>query len=185
MIVIFSYENASNERVANREALATQLPDAEIYIGGENTCQNFVNILKACKGDELLLIEDDVRLCNHFSEELDEALFEYGNDVINFHYNFPFSTETKEYPVSKYAYNQCVYIPSRVVSRLIAPCEAFIKRYPYFVQKKDYSTQIKFGLIKSGEISFVAHEPKLVKHLGFASAIGNHPVVTRNFIDDL
>lgn len=182
MITIFSFDKAPTERVTNRESLANQL-DAQVFIGGNNTCTNFVNLLKLAKGKDLLLIEDDVQLCNDFTPILDDVLSQYPDTVINFHYNEKTSTTTDYHPATKYAYNQCVYFPKRIVNKLIPPCTAFIKMYPYYVNKGDYAIQIKYGLMKCNEY-FLAYEPKLVKHLNFTSTLGDRPVITQNFIDN-
>lgn len=180
MIYIMSFKEASVNRVYNREALATQL-DAKIYIG-ENPCMNFVEILKLNKGKDLLLLEDDVRLCNNFVSKLYTALNKFPNQVINFHYNY--GDTLQQLPVKHYGFNQCVFFPAKIAENMIKPCTDFIKHYLYFVKNKDYSVQIKYGLMHSGAETFIAYEPKLVEHLNLGSAIGNKHSPTRNFIDE-
>ena len=74
-IVIMSYNNAPEERVTNREAIKEALGgNAFIYVGTSDTCNNFIDILTKYGNDDLLLIEDDVRLCNSFLYEVMYAI---------------------------------------------------------------------------------------------------------------
>lgn len=185
-IVIMSYGNAPEERVNNREAIKEALGgNAHIYIGTSDTCNNFIDILTKYGNDDLLLIEDDVRVCNNFISLVSDAIDEYEDEVINFHYNIHDSASTSEIPINKYQGNPCVFFPKRIVKKMKNYCEEFYKIYPYFVRKKIYEMEIKYALSKLHIESFIAYEPELVKCLGFESTIGTPPITTHNFIDDL
>lgn len=185
-IVIMSYNNAPNERVNNREAIKEALGgNAHIYIGTNDTCNNFIDILTKYSNDDLLLLEDDVRVCNNFISLVSNAIDEYEGEVINFHHNDHDSGSTSEIPVNKYQFNQCVFFPKRVVKKMKNYCEEFYIIYPYYVRKKIYEMEIRYALSKSHVESFIAYEPELVKCLGFESTIGTPLITTHNFIDDL
>jgi hypothetical protein len=185
-IVIMSYDNAPEERVTNREAIKEALGgNAFIYVGTSDTCNNFIDILTKYGNDDLLLIEDDVRLCNGFLYEVMDAIDEYEDEVINFHYNIHDSGSTSEVPVNKYQFNQCVFFPKKVAKKMKTHCKQFYKLYPYYVHKKAYEMEIRYALNQLRIEYFIAYEPELVKCLGFESMIGTPPITTHNFIDDI
>lgn len=183
-IVIHTFDEAPQERKDNVQVLKTALSgNAHIYVGGTSACTNWVNILETYKNDSLLLLEDDVRLCNDFLTKVEDTITAYPGLVLNFHFNEN-QGKTSKIPSKRYAWNQCVYFPKEVVANLIEPSKDFIKHYSYFVKKNDYAIQIRHALLKSNNKEFMTIEPKLVKSLGFSSTIGDYKVVTRNFIDD-
>lgn len=183
-IVIHTFEQAPQERKDNVEVLKTALSNnVYVYTGGTNACINWINILKVYKNDSLLLLEDDIRLCNDFLTNVNNAINQYPNYVLNFHYNEG-NTVTKPVNTLRYTWNQCVYFPKEIVSKLIEPSEDFLKHYTYYVNKNDYAMQIRHALHKAGIKQFYAIEPKLVKSLNFVSTISNHTIATRNFIDE-
>ena len=185
-IVIMSYDNAPEERITNREAIKEALGgNAFIYVGTSDTCNNFIDILTKYGNDDLLLIEDDVRLCNSFLYEVMDAIEEYEDEVINFHYNIHDSGSTSEVLINKYQFNQCVFFPKHVAKKMKTHCKQFYKLYPYYVRKKAYELEIRYALNQLKLETFVAYEPELVKCLGFESMIGTPPITTHNFIDDI
>lgn len=185
-IVIMSYNNAPEERIINREIIKEALGgNAHIYIGTSDTCNNFIDILTKYDNDDLLLLEDDIRVCNNFISLVSDAIDEYEDEVINFHYNIHNSGYTSEISINKYQFNQCVFFPKRIVKKMRNYCKEFYKIYPYYVRKKIYEMEIRYALSKLHVESFIAYEPELVKCLGFESMIGTSPITTHNFIDDL
>lgn len=171
-IVIHTYSDAPEERRNNAEIIKTALGDnAYIYVGGTNTCENWVNILKEYSTESLLLLEDDIRLGDNFLDRIQEYINLYPNFVLNLYFNSG-NTETKLFPATRYVWNQCVYFPKDLVPKLIKPSEEFIKSYPYFVRKNDYAIQIRHALCKNNA-DFYAVEPKLVTTLGYTSTIGS------------
>lgn len=67
-------------------------------------------------------MEDDIDLCDNFVQEIESAIAQYPNDVINF-----FSLRKKDYEVrkpffetgSKYMANLCFYLPSGMPQEIV------------------------------------------------------------------
>ena len=106
-IVIHTFSDAPEERRNNAEIIKTALGDnAYIYVGGTNTCENWVNILKEYSTESLLLLEDDIRLGDNFLDRVQEYINLYPDFVLNFYFNsgnteLPFLRDAVCFPTIK------------------------------------------------------------------------------------
>lgn len=174
--VIFTFEGASESRQENAKKLSEQL-GAEIYIGGTDTIKNTTDICKKYN-DDLLILEDDVSLCENFKELVKTVIDNYSDRVINFHYNcFPDKRSKIEtlkglnlYKISgmNYIWNQCFYVPTKIREKIIDSEKGFRRTYPFYVRTKQQDVFIA-NCIR--ETSFIAVYPSLVTHLDFGSSI--------------
>lgn len=179
--VIFSYKGAPLERVQVAEKLSEEL-GAEIFAGGTDTIRNLVDICDAF-ADDLLILEDDVALCENFREYSETIISKYPDAVINFHFNtFPkgdvvetvhfgdVSLKVFRARGSSYIWNQCFYIPNKMRADVIAAEEQFRLVYPYYVRTQQQDVFMAFVL---RDTEFLAVYPSLVTHLDFMSTIKN------------
>ena len=75
------------ERRQNVELLKQQIPDLICVEADRSKCDLFTVYLSLldCEGyDGLVMIEDDVKLCNGFLEKIAEKISEHSTDVIQF-----------------------------------------------------------------------------------------------------
>lgn len=179
--VIFTFADAPDERAQNARKLKEQL-NAEIFNGGTDTVKNLADLCRAYE-DDLLVLEDDVELCNNFKVYTDTIIQKYPETVVNFHFNtFPrgdiketVNIEGKDFkiyevPGSKYIWNQCFYLPGKI-RKLIADSESsFRKMYPYYVRTKQQDVYIAYSI---RDLNFLAVYPSLVNHMDFGSTIRN------------
>lgn len=177
--VIFTFADAPDERTQNTRKLKDQL-NAEIFNGGTDTVKNLADLCRAYE-DDLLVLEDDVEPCNNFKTFTDTIIQKYPETVINFHFNtFPKGNlketlgiegkDLKIYEVqgSKYIWNQCFYLPSKI-RKLIADGERnFRGTYPYYIRTKQQDVFIAYCI---RDLTFMAVYPSLVNHLDFGSTI--------------
>jgi hypothetical protein len=184
-IIINTFENAPQERLDNANTLLQTLTeagaDAEIFTGGTNLVQNIVDIANIYKDTDILLIEDDVQLCTDFLQEIQNAIEVLPNRVINFHYNERSVSKISVLASSRYAYNQCVYLPRHVLLFLTQYSSEFLRKYP--VYSNDSARYISFVLNACLE-NFVVYRPELVKHLQFDSTLTGSPRIETYFFKD-
>lgn len=177
--VIFTFDGAPEERVQTVSKLKEQL-NAEVFNGSTDTVKNLTDLCKAYE-DDLLIFEDDVELCENFSEFSQAVIQKYPETVINFHFNtFPkgklkdiltvSKKDLKIYDVSGSAYiwNQCFYLPNKVRKMIIESERDFRGTYPYYVKTKQQDVFIAYCI---RDLDFLAVYPSLVNHLDLSSTI--------------
>lgn len=177
--VIFTFADAPDERVQNARKLKDQL-NAEIFNGGTDTVKNLADLCRAYE-DDLLVLEDDVELCGSFKTFTDTIIQRYPETVINFHFNtFPkgnlketLSIEGKDLKIyevqgSKYIWNQCFYLPSKIRKMIVDGERNFRGTYPYYIRTKQQDVFIAYCI---RDLTFMAVYPSLVNHLDFGSTI--------------
>lgn len=173
--VIFTYDKAPPGRIQNAKTLKEQL-NAEVFIGGSDTVKNLVDLCKQFN-DSLLILEDDVELCNNFNELTSLVISKYNDSVINFHYNcLPKSSNVETFnglklirtDGSNYIWNQCFFLPNSVRKLIVENEEEFRRSYPYYVRTKQQDVYIAYCIRDS---EFIAVYPSLVRHLDFGSTI--------------
>lgn len=177
--VIFTYKGAPPERTQNSLRLKNLLEslDPEIFLGGEDTIENTVEICKLFE-DDLLILEDDVKPCEEFKDLVLSVISKYKDSVINFHYNcLPKRDSLLEkfnglklyrQDGSSYIWNQCFYLPSKIRELIIKTEMEFRKVYPYYVRTKQQDVFIAYSI---RDLDFIAVYPSLVEHLDLGSSI--------------
>lgn len=188
-IVVFTFKDAPQERKDNVDLLVDEL-SADVFEGGPRTCENLINMCNEYKGEDILMIEDDVEICTDFLSKITAVINTYKNRIINFHYNREMKID--EYDIiddlgiyelscSSYCYNQCVYLPKKYIKRIID------KQY-MFAKYLAYTDRNAHAVVMSrifGNDKFLVVKPSLVKHLSFSSTIGNEENQTIDFYDDV
>lgn len=177
-IVIFTFDKTSNERLENIQDLVSQLgPETEVFMGSSSTSKNLISLCSLYKNEDILMIEDDVELSQSFLEDIKKIIDKNTDKIINFHYNFNLREQSyKEGNVdifevkgSKYAFNQCVYLPKRVLSEILNNKHLF---KTYFAYTRD--NRHAFVMARIFELcneTFLATRPLLVKTKDFESVL--------------
>ena len=197
-IVIFTFKGAPEERQKNVESLKSKLNkaildsgiDLEVctFVGGTKTSENLISLCSLYKEEDILMLEDDIELSEHFLENIRKVVEKNSDKIINFHYNFKTkgpelysedSLRVYEERGSNYAFNQCVYLPSKILQKILGSKQLFKAYYAYTKENRhDYIMARIFE-----KDTFLVVRPSLVKHMEFKSTIGEYVIKTKDFID--
>ena len=181
----------SPERIANAKLLSESIPNLNLFYGhNEDVFQKFIKCF--CLDDNidgLVLLEDDVQLCNNFYNHINSVISKFNVYVISF-FEKPNSKKTLKTSFQKgrdFLFNQCNYYPKYVCDLIINPdnINAFKEQYKQkWVCPSD--SYVAFCLDKYN-IDYLMYLPFLVQHLPFKSTLGNRSTKrqTKFFIDDL
>lgn len=162
-IRIFSFDNASSDRVENRNKLATQV-SGDIFIGGSSTCDNLYKILEP--EEDMIILEDDVQII--------PDRFEYFKgkcrDMVTTGYYPPIGNNEKIL-YDTFTWGQCYYVPKDIGIHFRNEYKKYYCSY-YYLYKKNYQ-DVMFGkfLSENGYPFLVV--PKSVIHMDFVSSLGN------------
>lgn len=139
----------------------------------------YLDLLKEIKDikEDVLILEDDLILCQDFLNHIEPIINQYKGSIINFFWQ-PLRTIKKTTIEKKgFCYTQCVYYP-----------EGMINKFYKDLQKSNfaYDKNIRQALEKNN-ISFVNVRPHYVQHIGDESLIypGLYARRSSQFIDDL
>ncbi len=142
----------------------------------------FLGQLENISDFDVVLLEDDIILCNNFKERIEKIIQSHSNEIINFFFE-PFDYFESKY--KEFAYNQCTYYPSIILKDIIN----FFKnnKKPSFVKTPE--EHIKYYLHKQKKFKVYTYRPCLVQHIDNKSILNKHPVSiprrTPYFIDYL
>lgn len=142
--------------------------------------------------DGIVILEDDVKLCENFQERIMKAIEKRPDESISF-----FESACSKKPLhseyragSRFAWMQCRYYPAKIAKIL---CKK--EEYEYFMENwKKYTSVWSYPIDTYASVVFRRHKlkyymqlPFLVQHLPFPSAVGNRPLnrQTKYFIDDV
>ena len=126
--------------------------------------ESFIRQLKEINEFDAVLLEDDVKLCKNFKEEIEKVISEHPNDIINFFYSPKkwFSS----YYTTDFAYNQCTYYPKGKAKTLAETMEEIYKTKKI----QGYDVLEMVALQKLGWTNYV-YRPCLVQHIDRHSII--------------
>lgn len=166
---ILTFKGVAKERYDNALKNAKEL-NAEVFIGGTDSIKNLTDICKLALDSEqdLLLLEDDVKLCSNIQTKINEYINIYKDTIINFFYNNK-SSKTERLLLRNFMWSQCVYIPLKYLKIIIDKESWFRELYPYYIRTKQHDIFIGYCLMNKGY--FISVKPCLVQHLNFVSSI--------------
>ena len=195
-IVIFTFKDAPKERQKNVKSLKTKLNkaiqdsgiDLEVctFVGGNKTSENLISLCSLYKDEDILMLEDDIELS--FLENVRKVIEKNPDKIINFHYNFKTkgpelysedSLRVYEERGSNYACNPCVYLPSKILQKILDSKQLFKAYYAY--AKENRHAYIMARIFEKD--TFLVVRPSLVKHKEFKSTISESVIKTKDFID--
>lgn len=169
-IRIFSFDNASSDRVENRNKLATQV-SGDIFIGGSKTCDNLYKILEP--EEDMIILEDDVQIIPDRFEYFKSKC----RDMVTTGYYPPIGNNEKIL-YDTFTWGQCYYVPKDIGIHFRKEYEDLVHRHYYFY-KNNYQDTL-FGIfLKENRYPFLT-VPKSVIHMDFQSSLG-HERYDRNY----
>lgn len=151
----------------------------ELYVDVTNNPHKcYIDLLNMVKDieDDILILEDDLILCNNFLDRINSIINQYGNYIINFFWQPLRNVKNTTIETRGFCYTQCVYYPKGIINRFYNDLKE-----PDFC----YSKNIRLALEKNG-LSFVNIRPHYVQHIGDNSLIWQNACVRRSkqFVDD-
>lgn len=199
-IVIFTFKDAPKERQKNVKSLKTKLnkviqdsgTDIEVctFVGSNKTSENLISLCSLYKDEDILMLEDDIELSRNFLENIRKVIEKNPDRIINFHYNFDTQGQELysdgdlkifEERGSSYAFNQCVYLPSKILQEILDSKQLFKAYYAY--AKENRHAYIMARIFEKDNEKFLVVRPSLVKHKEFKSTISESDIKTNDFID--
>lgn len=199
-IVIFTFKDAPKERQKNVKSLKTKLnkaiqdsgTDIEVctFVGTNKTSENLISLCSLYKDEDILMLEDDIELSRNFLENIRKVIEKNPDRIINFHYNFDTqgpelysdgNLKIFEERGSSYAFNQCVYLPSKILQKILDSKQLFKAYYAY--AKENRHAYIMARIFEKDNEKFLVVRPSLVKHKEFKSTISESVIKTKDFID--
>lgn len=183
------------ERRQNVELLKQQIPDLICVEADRSKCDLFTVYLSLldCEGyDGLVMIEDDVKLCNGFLEKIAEKISEHSTDVIQFFTRALSKRLTRGYKRGgEFSSTVCNYYPASFCKML--QNEEYIKYFKeeYYPKRNEpwtypIDTYIAF-VLGYNKMQHWLELPFLVQHLALKSTLGNRSTKRQSiyFIDDM
>lgn len=171
-------------RTQNAIILNNVIPSAIIHIDEtKNAFELFVDIMKRYLGHDVLLIEDDAKLCLGFCDKSIAIISHYPNDVIQFMDLKKTNHVTSFLPGYTYCMNVCSYIPKSIVYQLANRVEEYQR-----LNKHPTSTDMYLRwVLQQNRLKYLSVRPNLAQHLPFSSV--QHKGASRSrqslyFIDD-
>lgn len=157
----------------------------EVYVDTEHKpVKAFIDLLRKVQNEDVVLLEDDIILCNNFKEKIEDTIKTIPDEIINF---FSISYYNKHLVYLNYGmfcYNQCTYLPSCKIKQIIKlidndkecvnSCKTPEKLCKYVFQKLNMKHYL--------------YQPCLVQHLDNGSLLGHNRDFSRRspyFIDYL
>ena len=197
-IVIFTFKGAPEERKKTVESLKSKLNKAMLdsgietevctFVGGNKTSENLISLCSLYKDEDILMLEDDIELSEHFLENVRKVIEKNPDKIINFHYIFKtkgpelYSEDglrVYEERGSNYASNPCVYLPSKILQKILDSKQLFKAYYAY--AKENRHAYIMARIFEKD--TFLVVRPSLVRHKEFKSTISESVIKTKDFID--
>ena len=147
--------------------------DYELLIDKEHQpIKSFINQLEylGTLNDDVVLLEDDIILCKDFKNQIEKAIQQYPNKVINFFCKYNEYFEIRESDV--FSNNQCTYYPKEIAIKIAN----MMRMFPFYSQS--YS-EIENWALKQLNITHIQYRPCLVQHLEIdKSLIQKHKIIT-------
>ncbi len=184
----------NQERLANVKIIQKEIPNLCVYTGdNDNVFNKYINCLKIeSKYDGVVVLEDDIKLCENFYDKINLIIKSNPLDVISF---FEKPNSKKELKTSycngyEFLFNQCNYYPKHI-------CELFLNdnyinefKKSYFIKNKVWIAPIDLYMafvLDKHNLKYLMNVPFLVQHLPFKSMLGNRSTKrqTKYFIDDI
>ena len=152
------------------EHLKEEIPNLNVITDYKHDAMGTFLTALSFSDNPLVLLEDDIELCDGFYEKIQEAIATYPEHIINF-----FSLREKDYELGKpylerggaFMMNQCNYIPAGYGKQIV-------EFYQTWQRKEEHPTGYDILMadwMKSKKMKYVQWVPHLVNHLECKSLI--------------
>lgn len=152
----------------------------KLYIDNNNlphAC--YLNLLNEARkqNEDVLILEDDLILCENFLDRIEPIINQHKDMIINFFWQPLRNIKNTTIENKGFCYTQCVYYPKGMINKFYKDLKK-----PNF----SYAKNICQALEKNN-ISFVNVRPHYVQHIGDESLIWKGLCVRKSnmFIDDI
>lgn len=135
-------------------------------------------------GDNVVLIEDDVILCKNFDQRIRRVIEDHPDDIINF-FTHPRTWFESQYTTTL-IYNQCTYIPQKLIAPLAAQIEQVYQDLKYQWKTTLTAEPLMQRAIKRLGLRVYLPRPCLVQHIDDGSLLEHYRAGRRRtpyFID--
>jgi len=140
----------------------SQIPYTLLVDNKRDAISNFIESLFVIGDEECVLLEDDLILCSDFEKELEKAINQYPNRIINFFQSPCIYKGIEE--SANICFNQCTYYPSNTASK-IAPLMRELRETKF--QKTIQYSVVEAEALRELNLTVVQYRPHLVQHLDF------------------
>lgn len=136
-----------------------------LYMDKDNnprTC--YLKLLKIAKKkkEDVLILEDDLLLCDNFLNHIEPIINEYKDYIINFFWQPLRNIKKTTIEKKGFCYTQCVYYPKGMIKRF----------YKDLIKKPDFSYARNIcQALEKNNIPFVNVRPHYLQHIGDESLI--------------
>lgn len=134
-----------------------------IYLDVSNNPHKcYLDLLRTVRhSDDVLILEDDLILCDNFLKHIEPIINEYKDNIINFFWQPLRRINRTTIEKKGFCYTQCVYYPKGMIDKFYDDLQE-----PNF----SYARNIKQALEKNN-IPFVNVRPHYIQHIGDESLI--------------
>lgn len=133
--------------------------------------RSFIDQMKLISNDNCLFMEDDIIFCEDFINEVQKAIKQFPNMIINFFYRPMAYIQAGEVKGKNYIYNQCVYYPKGIAAKIAEELEKLMEGD--IEQYKKIYDQYQGKALDNLGLNFINYRPCLVQHIGQKSILGN------------
>lgn len=188
----------AEERRRNALLIKSVIPELELVYADNNKEDIFDVCLDAMltdpnEYDGVVMMEDDLKLCENFREKFDDVLSKHPNDIVQF-----FERALAKRPLSRgwqsggnFCSTVCYYVPAVFTPVFFSAKNRREFREDYFPRRHEpwgYPIDIYIAFVLGkNKMIYWREIPYLVQHLDFKSALGNRSTKRQSkyFIDDL
>ena len=142
--------------------------------------------LRSIDGTDVVLFEDDIILCKNFDKRLKEIVKDHSDEIINF-FTLP-SRWFESFYTTTLVYNQCTYIPQKLIAPLSEKIEEIYQELKYQWKSTLTAEPLMQRAIKKLGLKIYLPRPCLVQHIDDGSLLKHYRAGRRRspyFIDYL
>ena len=169
---IHYFVRTTGEREFNYYPLKT----INLYDYEHKPVDSFIQQLLLISRFNAVLLEDDLVLCKNFQEEIEKAIKQYPNNIIQF-FTLPASYVTTHMKSWPFQWNQCTYYPKGIAGIVAEEMKRVRNCFP--PDQLLYS-QVESMALLNLKIPFIVYRPCLVQHNDFSSILQPTPTARRD-----
>lgn len=153
-------KNGGNRDISH---LREQIPNLIVVQNNEGAMEAFIEALEAAGDDSAVHLEDDIILCENFTETLEKAVEGHEGDVIQFFSmrKDDLTIGTRYIPGYKYLMNQCVYLPKGMSKELVE----YRKTWKRIEEHPTGTDVMVADFLGERKIKYLNWVPNLVDHM--------------------
>jgi hypothetical protein len=158
------------QRAVRAKGLMEQTGGEVIWDRTQNIFETWCSVMSAAREDPVIVLEDDIYLCDEWREKVEHEIAARPDSVIQF-----FSMRGKDLtegsrlePGRTYLMNQCHYLPGGTASALLTHAQTWRERRP---DDEDAVDWIVAEWLQQQNLKYWLHVPSLVQHEPWRSEV--------------